>query len=132
MPREDGGDGRLDQRGAEARDDGRGSAEDRVVEHLRLRKVGDLGGTSDVGGGGQEKILKNGAQQGVGTDALGSGIEDGEQVQSGEGFFAGGPIPVLALEREVLVLALEGEARAGLVIDKKQHLALKRENGNWT
>ncbi len=76
-------DRRLDERGGEAREDGGGAAEDGLVEDLVLRVVGDLGGATDDGLGGEEEILKDGAEEGVGAEALGGGVEDGEQVGGG-------------------------------------------------
>ena len=48
-----------------------------------MREVRDLGGASDVGRGGQQEILKDGAKQRVGAQALGGGVEDGEEILGG-------------------------------------------------
>ena len=66
------GDGGLDERGAEAREHRGGAAEDGLVEDLGLREVGDLGGATDGGLGGQQEILKDGAEERVGAEALGA------------------------------------------------------------
>jgi len=74
---------RLDEGSAEAWKDRGGAAEDGLVEDLVLRVVGDLGGAADDGLGGEKVILKDGAEERVGAEALGGGIAEGEQVGGG-------------------------------------------------
>jgi hypothetical protein len=105
--RHHGGDGRLDQRGGEARQDGRDAAEDVLVEDGALGEVGDLGGAADVGRGGQDGVLKDGAQQGVGAEALGCGVEDREEVGGGVGLCGGAGLPC-AVGQAAQGLALAG------------------------
>ncbi len=107
-------DGGLDEGGAEARQDRRGAAEDGVKEDLRLGEVGDLRRAADGGEGGQQEILKDGAQQGVGAEALGGGVEDGEQVGGGVLRLAGEPASVFAAERR---------AGAGGFVQKEEQAA---------
>ena len=57
-----------------------GAAEDAVVEDRALGEVGDLGGAADVGGGGEDGVLEDGAEQGVGAEALGGFVENGEEI----------------------------------------------------
>jgi hypothetical protein len=78
----------LDERGGQAREDGGGAAEDGLVEDLVLGVVGDFGGASDDSLGGEQVVLKDGAEEGVGAEALGGGVEDGEEVGGGVGRFA--------------------------------------------
>jgi hypothetical protein len=112
-------DGRFDERCGEAREDGGGAAEDGLVEDLVLRVVGDLGGATDDGLGGEEVVLKDGAEERVGAEALGGGVEDGEQV-------VGGVLGLRAVEgrgptrKPGAVLAAEGKARAGGFIDEEE------------
>ena len=82
---EDSGDGRLDERGGEAREDGGDAAKDLLVDCGGLREVGDLGGATDVSGGGQDGVLKDGAEERVGTEALGGLREDVQQLGGGVG-----------------------------------------------
>ena len=111
---EDCGDGGFDQGGAEAREHRGGAAEDGLVEDLGLGEVGDLGGATDGGLGGQQVILENGAKEGVGTEALGRIVQDRNQLGGRVLGFAGDP---------ELTFAAEGQARAGSFVKKKKQAA---------
>jgi hypothetical protein len=72
--------GRLDERGGEAREDRRDAAEDALVEDSALGEVSNLGRAADVSGSGQDGVLEDRAEDGVGAEALRRGIENREQV----------------------------------------------------
>ncbi len=69
---------RFEQReGCSRHHDGH-AAEQAVIDDLGLREVCELGGSADVGDGGEEVILNDGPEQGVGGDLSGSIAERGE------------------------------------------------------
>ena len=59
----------LQQREAATRQHHRHAPEQTLIQHLRLRHVGQLGGAADIGDGGQQIILHHGPQQRVAAKA---------------------------------------------------------------
>ena len=129
------GDGGLDEGGGEPWQDGGGAAEDSLVEDLVLGVVGDFRGATDDGLGGEHVILKDGAEEGVGTEALGGGVEDGEEVGGGVLGFRGRRWRGLSCGlsyslgsrascrrsyKPGAVFAMEGKAGAGGFINKEE------------
>ena len=73
------GDGRLDERGGEARDGRRLAAENALEENRGLREVGNFRGPPTCARGREQKILEDGAEKRRRGDALGLGVEDAER-----------------------------------------------------
>ena len=90
----DGGDGRLDERGAETRQYRGDASQNLVVEDGALREVGDLSRAADVGRRRQKRVLKDRPQQGVGAQPLGRLFENGKQVFGAVDVTAGPPLSI--------------------------------------
>ena len=84
----------------------------RAVQHLRLRKVGDLRRAADVGCGGQNRILEDGPQQRVGAQALGLDGKNLQQLRGGVDARAGLPLAVRG--------AAQRQAGAGFGVDQEE------------
>ena len=95
----------------------------RLVEDLDLRVVGDFGGATDDGLGGQQEILKDGAKERVGTEALGV-LSRGWR---GDRRWSSWALPA----SQVLVFAAEGKACAGGFVDKKKQAAEPGATRTW-
>ena len=119
------GDGRLDERGGEARDGRRLAAENALEENRGLREVGDFGGTTDLRRGREQKILKDGAKKRRGRDALGLGVENAEEIGCGVGLAVGVPEAVGLGGRGRG--AAKSDARAGFVVDEEQEARLRSD-----
>ena len=86
--------------------------EELLVEDGGLGEVGDLGRAADVGGGGEDGVLEERAEEGVGAKALGSRFEDGEEFGRGVGGGAGLPVPFCG--------TAEGEAGFGGYVEEEE------------
>jgi hypothetical protein len=113
----DSGNGRFDQRRAEARENWSDAAENLLVEDGALGEVGDLGGATDVGGSGQDGVLKDRAQDGVGADTLGGACEDVEKARCAEDVRASAP---LGLSGGGIADAAKSDALAGLGVEQEE------------
>src|SRR5271166_3412411 len=58
----------VDQSEVSARKNYRHATQKFFVKHLGLRVVGDFGGATKIGNRGKEKVLDDGAEQGIGTE----------------------------------------------------------------
>ena len=102
-------------------------AQNALEENGRLSKVGDFRRAADLGGGCEQKILKDGTQERRGREALGLGLENSNKIGCGVSLVLRVPQPIgLGCSGRD---AAKRDARAGFVVDKEQEARL-RGNGD--
>lgn len=116
----DGGDGGLKDCGGEAGEDGCDAAEDALIQDGGLGEIGNFSRATDVGGCGEKGVLEDGAEKGVGTEAIGGLIEDFEEVGCGVGLAAGFPLCWFLPGGDPAEGLAVGDAGVGLGDEKKK------------
>src|SRR5579864_2024239 len=103
--------GRLDKRETGARQNRGHMSEYAPIDDLRLRHVGDFGGSANVSSGGQKRILQNGTQQNAGRQSLRLVVNRGEQFGRAELGIARNEATVAAAKWLALAVHVEKKER---------------------
>src|ERR1700756_3736851 len=105
-----------------------------LVEHLRLRKVGDFGGSAEVSSGGEQIVLHDGTKQRIGAKEFWMGIDavkpffaGGHARTAGEGSVRGGDYLALPFLHRKKKGAARGDVHLRLIAGPVELLAAAQQ-----